>query len=164
MAFHSGRNGMTIPFRPKWNGPFQPKWNGCISFWSEWNGPFHSGHNEMVGFHSGWILAGMNYNHIFLARPGWNLASTDAPLCLVWVVFLQFRFYFHSKEAKKYQQEVNNNPGPVKIKVQEQGGVKVKITTRLRKVGTAWTTCTSWTPYLQPCYDFAWGGHEDSVS
>ena len=33
--------------------------------------------------------------------------------------------------ARKLQQVLNNNPGPVKIKVQEQGGVQVK--TRLQK-------------------------------
>ena len=28
-SFHSGWNGMAIPFRPEWNGviPFQPEWN-----------------------------------------------------------------------------------------------------------------------------------------
>ena len=28
-SFHSGWNGMAIPFRPEWNGviPFRPEWN-----------------------------------------------------------------------------------------------------------------------------------------
>ena len=67
MAFHSGRNGMTIPFWQEWQLPFQQEWNGCTPFRPEWNGHPIPARMEWVHF----IPAGMEWVHFILAGMEW---------------------------------------------------------------------------------------------
>ena len=88
MAFHSGQNEMTIPFRPKWKDhsgqnemvafhsiPARMKWT--IPFRPEWNGPFHSSRNEM--------------DHSILARME-NTRRNIIPATFMFIFLVLFRF------------------------------------------------------------------------
>ena len=62
MAFHSGWNGMVIPFRPEWTE--HSGWNGSFPFHPEWNGhsipagmdcSFHSEWKGIQSYHFPWV-------------------------------------------------------------------------------------------------------------